>query len=165
MTIRTIDHSDQWNDFRTNDPSDYRPVGLLTIRTSARFSDQWTVGPTTIRNIELSPGRRCMVSLLQWRHNGRHGVSNHQPHDCLLNCFSRHTSKKPSKLRVSGICEGNSPVTGEFPAQMTSNEETVSIGWRHHVVRSWPGPERWAIDAKALDAAVPRAIFNVSYFQ
>ena len=57
MTIRTIDHSDQWNDFRTNDPLDYRPVGLLTIRTSARFSDQWTVGPTTIRNIELSPFR------------------------------------------------------------------------------------------------------------
>ena len=55
MTIRTIDHSDQWNDFRTNDPSNYRPVGLLTIRTSARFSDQCTVGPTTIRNIELSP--------------------------------------------------------------------------------------------------------------
>ena len=22
---------------------------------------------------------------LQWRHNGRYGVSNHQPHDCLLN--------------------------------------------------------------------------------
>ena len=22
---------------------------------------------------------------LQWRHNGRNGVSNHQPHDCLLN--------------------------------------------------------------------------------
>ena len=64
MTIRTIDHSDQWNDFRTNDPSDYRPVGLLTIRTSARFSDQWTVGPTTIRNIELSP----QVHLHERRH-------------------------------------------------------------------------------------------------
>ena len=25
--------------------------------------------------------------------------------------------KKTSKLRVIGICEGNSPVTGEFPAQ------------------------------------------------
>ena len=55
MAIRTIDHSDLWNDFRTNDPSDYRPVGLLTIRTGARFSDHWTFGPTTIRNIELSP--------------------------------------------------------------------------------------------------------------
>ena len=26
---------------------------------------------------------------LQWRHNGRDGVSNHQPHDCLLNRFIR----------------------------------------------------------------------------
>ena len=27
---------------------------------------------------------------------------------------------------------GNSPVTGEFPAQMASNAENVSIWWRHH---------------------------------
>ena len=31
------------------------------------------------------------------------------------------------------ICAGNSPVTGEFPAQMASNAENVSIWWRHHV--------------------------------
>ena len=34
--------------------------------------------------------------------------------------------------RVTGLCAGNSPETGEFPAQMASNAETVSIGWRHH---------------------------------
>ena len=28
----------------------------------------------------------------------------------------------------------NSPETGEFPAQMASNAENVSIWWRHHVV-------------------------------
>ena len=55
MTVGTIDHSDIWNDFRTNDLSDYRPVGLLTFRTSARFSDQWIFGPTTIWNIKPSP--------------------------------------------------------------------------------------------------------------
>ena len=31
--------------------------------------------------------------------------------------------KKISKLRVTGLCEGNSPVTGEFPAQKASNAE------------------------------------------
>ena len=36
-------------------------------------------------------------------------------------------SKKTSKLRVTALCEGNSPVTGEFPAQMASNVENVSI--------------------------------------
>ena len=29
--------------------------------------------------------------------------------------------------------KGTSPVTGEFPAQMASNAENVSIWWRHHV--------------------------------
>ena len=69
---------------------------------------------------------------LEWRHNGRDGVSNHQLDDCLLNLLSRRRSKKTSKFRVTGLCVGNSPVTGEFPAQRASNAENVSIWWRHH---------------------------------
>ena len=69
---------------------------------------------------------------LRWRHNGRDNVPNHQPHDCLLNRLFRRRSKKTSKLRVTGLCAGNSPGTGEFPAQMASNAENVSIWWRHH---------------------------------
>ena len=46
--------------------------------------------------------------------------------------YSRCSSKKASKLRVTGLCAGNSPVTGEFPGQRTSNAENVSIWWRHH---------------------------------
>ena len=71
---------------------------------------------------------------LPWRHNGRDGVSNHQPNDCLLNRLYRRRSKKTPELRVTGLCMRNSPVTGEFPAQMASNAENVSISWRHHVV-------------------------------
>ena len=37
-----------------------------------------------------------------------------------------------SKLRVTGLCARNSPVTGEFPAQRASNAENISIWWRHH---------------------------------
>ena len=33
----------------------------------------------------------------------------------LLNRLIRRISKKTSKLRFTGLCEGNSPVTGEFP--------------------------------------------------
>ena len=62
------------------------------------------------------------------------GVLNHQPHDCLLNRLFRRRSKKTSKLHVTGLCAGNSPVTGEFPAQRASNAENVSIWWRHHVI-------------------------------
>ena len=42
--------------------------------------------------------------------------------------------RKKSKLRVTGLCAGNSPVTGEFPAQMASNTENVSIWWRHQSI-------------------------------
>ena len=52
---------------------------------------------------------------LHWRHNERDCVSNHQPRDCLLNRLFRRKTKKISKLRVTGLCEGNSPLTGEFP--------------------------------------------------
>ena len=45
-------------------------------------------------------------SSLQWRHNGRDSVSNHQPHDCLLNRLFRCRSKKTSKLRVTGFVRG-----------------------------------------------------------
>ena len=70
---------------------------------------------------------------LRWRHNGRDDVSNHQPHDCLLNRLFRHRWKKTSKLRVTGLCAGNSAGTGEFPTQKASYAENVSIWWRHHV--------------------------------
>ena len=66
-------------------------------------------------------------------HNGRDGASTHQPRDCLLNHLFRRRSKKSFKLRVTGLCAGNSPVTGEFPAQMSSNAENIFIWWRHHV--------------------------------
>ena len=63
------------------------------------------------------------------------GVSNHKRLDCLLNRLFRCRSKKTSKLRVTGICEGNSPVTGEFPARRASNAEIfpfddVIIEWQ-----------------------------------
>ena len=41
--------------------------------------------------------------------------------------YSDADQRKKSKLRVTGLCAGNSPVTGEFPAQMASNAENVSI--------------------------------------
>ena len=55
----------------------------------------------------------------------------------------RRRSKKIPKLRVTGLCAGNSPGTGEFPAQMASNAEKVSIWWRHHAsskttLTAWP---------------------------
>ena len=69
---------------------------------------------------------------LQWCHNERDGVSNHRTHDSLLNRLFRRRSKKTSKLRVTGLCEGNSPVPGGFSTQRASDTEKVSIGWHHY---------------------------------
>ena len=83
---------------------------------------------------------------LQWRHGGHTWQGAHYNDVmmgimasqitsltivCLLNRLFRR-DKKTSKLRVTGPCVGNSPVTGEFPVQMASNAENVSIWWRHH---------------------------------
>ena len=99
--------------------------------------------------VEMGPSRAYIRPFsLQWRHNERDGGSNHQPHDCLLNRLVGHGSKKTSKLRVTGLCEGNSPGNSEFLAQRVSNAENVSIWWRHHVLYQWQGlcrPQRKAI--------------------
>ena len=52
---------------------------------------------------------------LWWGHNERNGVSNHQSHECLPNRLFWHRWKKTSKIRVTGLCEGNSPVTMNSP--------------------------------------------------
>ena len=67
-------------------------------------------------NLEAGPAHSREPITSQWRHNGRDNVSNHQPHDCLLKGLFRRRSKKTWKLRVTGLCAGNSPGTGEFPA-------------------------------------------------
>ena len=73
---------------------------------------------------------------LQWRHNWSDGVSNPQPHHCLINCLFRCRSKKTSKLCFTGLCAGISLVISEFPAQMASNAENVFIWWRHDVINT-----------------------------
>ena len=118
-------------------------VSLLThiCVTLPQRVNTWGTGRLlTISDFFKRIGHHCTgcwlstVSSLQWRHNGRDSVSNHQPYDYLLNRLFRHRSKKTSKLRVTGLCAGNSPRIGEFPAQMASYAENVSIWWRHNVL-------------------------------
>ena len=93
----------------------------------------WRFHDVSLRRY-INASNRCVIHsiTLHWRHNGSGSVLNHQPHNCLLNRLFRRRSKKTSKLRVTGLCAGNSPGTGEFPTQMASNAENVSIWWRHH---------------------------------
>ena len=83
--------------------------------------------PPLWEKFTVTDGLRSQNSALQWCHNERDGVSNHQHHDDILHCLFRRWSMKTSKPRVTGLCEGNSPVTGEFTAQRASNAESGSI--------------------------------------
>ena len=76
-----------------------------------------------------------MSYALQWSHNESNGISNHRHHwHCLPNRLFRRRPMKTSKLHVTGLCEGNWPMTGEFPAQRASHVENISIWWRHRDV-------------------------------
>ena len=58
--------------------------------------------------------------------------------------------KEESKHRVTGLCAGNSPVAGEFPAQMASNAENDSIWRRHHEQRLWWRRWCWKKNVKEM---------------
>ena len=69
---------------------------------------------------------------LQWRHNGRHSVSNHQPLDCLLKRLFRRRSKKTSQPRVTGLGAGihrgpvNSPHQGPVTRKMFPFDDVIT---------------------------------------
>ena len=94
----------------------------------------WTLHNNYTNRIMELKNMNSRSYTLHWRHRDHDGLSNHQPHDCLINGLFGRRSKKTSKLRVTGLCAGKSPGTGEIPAQMASNAENVSILWRHRVV-------------------------------
>ena len=80
---------------------------------------------------------RKYLSTLQWRYNGRDGISNHRRHDCLLNLLSRLRSKKTSKLRVTGLCDGIHRWPVNFP-----HKRPVMRKYFHLMTSSWN--RQWA---------------------
>ena len=76
--------------------------------------------------------------LLQWRHNDHDNVSNHQPPGCLLNRLFYRRSKKTSKLRVTGLCVGNSPGLVNSPHKGPVTRKMFPFG---DVIMHWHGPQ------------------------
>ena len=62
---------------------------------------------------------------LWWRQSGRDSVSNHQPHDCLLNRLFGRRSKLTSTLRVTGLCVGNSPHKWPVTRKMSPFDDVI----------------------------------------
>ena len=96
------------------------------------------------------------METLQWRHNGRDCVSNHQSYDCLLNRLFRRRSEKTSKLRVTGLCVGNSPVAGEFSHKSTVRRKMFPFDdvIMRNVSRQEYPLMRCRLDIKVLDQCV-----------
>ena len=84
-----------------------------------------------------------MVAIsLEWRHNQRHGVSNHRRLGYLFKRLFRHKSKKTSKLRVTDTGDRwNPPHKGPVTRKMFPFDGV--IWWRH----VWPGLHvlRWIL--------------------
>ena len=70
-------------------------------------------------------------STLQWRHNGRDCIPNHQPNDYLLNRLFRRRSKKHQSSASLAFVWGihRWPMNSRTNGQWRGN---VSIWWRHH---------------------------------
>ena len=74
-----------------------------------------------------SPDLRKYVAL-QWRHNGCDCVSKSPASRLFIQAEIKENIKAPRQWPLCGEFTG----AGEFPAQMASNAENVSILWRHH---------------------------------
>ena len=117
--------NDWVNNRKAGDLRRYRghyDVIVMYIIHMQQFNHTWDNKNASFQSYLFGNGCYNVISL-QWRHNGRDGVSNHQPHDCLLNRLLRRRWKRTWKLSATGLCVGNLPVTSEFPAQMASNAE------------------------------------------
>ena len=109
---------------------------LLTKLSVSAYPNMLYICCNVPRTYHRVQDQRCRSvwkgETLRWRHNGTMASQITIRTIFLLNCLFWRRSKKTSKLRVTGLCAGNSPMTGEFLAQMASNAENVPIRWRHH---------------------------------
>ena len=78
-------------------------------------------------------------------------------HHCLLNCLFRHRSKKTSKLCVTRLYAGNSPVISEFPAHRASNTEKCF----HLMTASWP--DYTETDPNTVSICVGSGFFHYTF--
>ena len=87
----------------------------------------WRIYRRPSRCVKIRPCIMEWISL-QWRHNDHDSASNHQPHGCLLNRLFRSKSKKTSKLRVTGLCAGNSPYKWPVTPKMFPFDDVI-MSW------------------------------------
>ena len=99
----------------------------------------WDIAHSTFKlEISRSRSRPKSTQTLEWRHNERDGVSNHQPHDCLLNRLFRRRCRKHQSSTSLAFMRGihhwpvNSPHKGPVTRNMFPFDDSISsVGDRH----------------------------------
>ena len=113
-----------WSKYRLGLPSAPLHYGLTwPVGFPPFFKPQWQSLCTALTtgkclSLGLCKGTVKESTLMSQMHH-----TSLQLHHNLFNCWFRWRSKKTSKLHVTGIWAGNSPVTSEFPTQKASNAE------------------------------------------
>ena len=83
---------------------------ILHYKIWFRVAEKYTFWYARITRVNTF-GRTILPVKVNVHYNNEHdAVWNQQPPDCLLKRVFRRKSKKTSKLRVAGLCEGNWPV-------------------------------------------------------
>ena len=112
---------------------------LCCFKLYASFRSQWWIqtGVTVLKRPIWSKSMICFTKpchlqfSVQWHHNEQDGVSNHQPHGCLLNRFSgadQRTHQSSASLAfVRGIHRDR-----WIPRTKGQLRGNVSIWWHHH---------------------------------
>ena len=99
-------------------------------------------GITENNNFSLQHGSIWHDITLHWRQNERERVSNHQPHDCLLNCLFRCRSKKTSKVDIEmpSYRYRKSHFNEKSLSSLQGNLDTCHYRNSHHKGKmvSWP---------------------------
>ena len=108
-------------------------LGLNVLRLPLR-----KLKSTSSTSVEVIVQQWHMNIPLQWRHNGRDGVSNQQRFDGLLNRLFMHRSNKISKLRVTGLCDGNPLLTDGSPHKGPVTRKKFLFD---DVIMSWVMPD------------------------
>ena len=102
--------------------------------------------------ILLKARNQCMttdmyiVFQLQLRHNERDGVSNHQPHYCLLNRIYKARIKEKNKAQRHWPLCGEFPGDGEFPVTVNSPNKGSITRKCYHLMTSSCVSETWHTD-------------------
>ena len=114
------------------------------FKLTHRFISVCRHGSKCISSVKISfvyAKLNCLqcVYPLQWRHNERHGFSNHHQHDCLLNRWFIRRPKKTPKLRVTGLCEGNSRHKSPVTRKMFPFDDVIMLSKCLHISRDLVG--------------------------